>query len=56
MSIYPVIKINCLIDRNIINKIYVFYGNDINYKIEQIQDLFITDPNNELFKRAFKKS
>lgn len=51
MSSFPVFKVNYLIGKNNIKKIIVFYG--LNLEVPNPNDLFKTDPTNEVFKTIF---
>ena len=49
-SIY---KVNLLTNENTINSIHVFYGNNYTIGNKNLDELFIENPNNELFYRVF---
>ena len=51
MSLFPIFKVNYLINRDTIQKIIVFYG--IHLDIKDLNELFDTDPNNIAFKDVF---
>ena len=50
MYSFPIFKVNYLIDKNTIGKIYVFYGNQIDINLDE---LFERDSNNEVFQKIF---
>ena len=52
-NIIPIYKVNHVINNNIIDTIYVFYG--INIDIDNPQELFDRDPTNEAFSNVFNK-
>ena len=54
MSLFPIFKVNYLINRDTVNKIIVFYG--LNLDIKNVNELFDTDPNNIAFKDVFTSS
>ena len=49
-SIY---KVNLLTNENVINSIRVFYGNDYTVGNNKLNELFLENPNNELFSNVF---
>jgi hypothetical protein len=49
-SIY---KVNLLTNENTINSIHVFYGNDYTIGNNKLNDLFLENPDNELFSNIF---
>ena len=51
MSSFPIFKVNYLIDKNTIGKIYIFYGK--NLENINLNELFESDSNNEVFKKIF---
>ena len=52
-NIIPIYKVNHVINNNVIDTIYVFYG--INIDIDNPQELFDRDPTNEAFSNVFNK-
>ena len=54
MESFPIFKINYLTDKNIINKIYVFYGVHLDIAADPNQ-LFSSDPSNKVFENVFSK-
>ena len=52
-NIIPIYKVNHVINNNVIDTIYVFYG--INIDIDNPQELFDRDPGNEAFSNVFNK-
>ena len=52
-NIIPIYKVNHVINDNVIDTIYVFYG--INIDIDNPQELFDRDPTNEAFSNVFNK-
>ena len=51
MTSFPIFKVNYLVNKNIIKKIFVFYG--VNLEISDPNELFQTEPNNDWFKQIF---
>jgi len=51
MYSFPIFKVNYLIDKNTIAKIYVFYGTEI--ENINLDELFERDSNNEVFQKIF---
>jgi hypothetical protein len=52
-SFNSIYKVNLLTNENIIKSIHVFYGNDYTIGNKNIDELFIENPNNELFSKVF---
>jgi hypothetical protein len=52
MSNFPIFKVNKLLDTNIIDAIYVFYGSQ---EIDDPNDMFSNDPTNKAFDNIFNK-
>ena len=51
MSLFPIFKINKLTNKNVIDEIYVFYGD--NLVTEETDKLFRNEPRNDIFKNIF---
>ena len=57
MSLFPIFKINKLTNKNLVDTIYVFYGQnyELDLDLEKINKLFISDPYNINFATIFDK-
>ena len=51
MSLFPIFKVNILTNKNVTEKIYVFYGSSI----DDPTSIFIKEPENKIFDNIFNK-
>ena len=51
MSLFPKFKVNILINKNMTEKIYVFYGSSV----DDLNEIFLTEPENKIFAGIFNK-
>ena len=55
MSLFPIFKVNKLVDKNTSEAIYVFYGDQFSNDIGEVDELFENNPNDKLFTTIFDK-
>ena len=55
MSLFPIFKVNKLSEKNKTDTIYVFFGSDLDID-EDPNELFKSDPTNDVFIKAFNKT
>ena len=50
----PIFKINKIIEKNKIEQIFVFFGNNLDIEGEDPNELFSREPNNKIFLTIFE--